>query len=382
MKILIEGSPTFGPRSGVGQYVAYLLKALAEVDTQNQYTIFGFLFFGRPKPPQDIIGKNNIRYKFVRILPGRVFNRLRKNHLAPPVDLLLGSSFDVALFTNFTRLPLALTKRSVVIIYDLSFVLYGQYSERRNRVDLAKNVGASIAKSDHVITISESSKQEIIEYYKIDPRKISIISPAVDHAIFYPRSTQEIIGVKSKFNIKNDYILYTGTLEPRKNIAGILAAYEQLPADLQKKTSLVLAGGKGWKDEGIKALVQAAQIKLDVITTGYVADEDLPALYSGALVFAFPSHYEGFGMPPLEAMACGVPVITSDNSSLPEVVGDAGITVAADDTKALTEAMHTVLVDNTKAAHMSKQGLVQAQRFSWAGSGRQLVHLINEVGKK
>src|SRR5262249_39725898 len=156
----------------------------------------------------------------------------------------------------------------------------------------------------------------------------------LDHDFFYPRPMAEIDTVKRKYAITKPYILYTGTLEPRKNIKGILDAYNALPPQVRATYSMVLAGGRGWLDQEIRAQLADLQ-HLDLLTPGYVPDEDLPALYSGASLFVYPSFYEGFGMPPLEAMACNTPVIAADNSSLPEVVGDAGILVNANDAASL-----------------------------------------------
>lgn len=376
MKILVEGSPLFGKRTGVGQYTTRLLSAAQRQDTTNTYTVFGFLAPGR-KP---VLPNDSFTYKWVRSIPGRVYSRMLKKHVAPAINRLVGNA-DIYLFPNFVRYPLKGKTKSIVVVYDLSFLLHGEHSQDANRTFLTAFVPGSIAESDHVITISENSKREIMEHYGVAAEKISIVSPAVDHDEYRPRSEQEIAPMREKYQLPKNYILYTGTLEPRKNIVGLLDAYANLDPSLQQAYPLVLTGKRGWLDESITQRLEELS-ELPIITTGYVPDEDLPLLYSGANLFVYPSLYEGFGMPPLEAMACGVPVITSDNSSLPEVVGDAGITIAADDTKALTEAMHAVLVDNTKATHMRKQGLTQAQRFNWADSGRKLIDLINEVGKK
>ena len=210
----------------------------------------------------------------------------------------------------------------------------------------------------------------------MNPAKIEIVNPAINHAVHRPASKQSIDRVKTKYGIKGQYILYTGTLEPRKNIVGILEGYSALPKNILSSYTLVLAGGKGWLDEEIEEKLTELK-ELNIIRTGYVADEDLPALYSGATVFVYPSFYEGFGMPPLEAMACGTPVITSNNSSLPEVVGEAGIMIDAKDTKTLTESIEKVISNTKLQNEMIKKGIKQAKKFSGEESAKKLHGLID-----
>ena len=217
----------------------------------------------------------------------------------------------------------------------------------------------------------------------MNPDAVSIVHPAVDHNIYKPRSRQETDTIKKKYSINGSYILYAGTLEPRKNILGILNAYEVLPDSLKNNLHLVLAGGKGWKAEEISSkLHQLISSGEKIIHTGYVPDEDLPPLYSGASLFVYPSFYEGFGMPPLEAMACGVPVITSNNSSLPEVVSDAGIVIDANDTEELTKNIEKILRNPKLAKDLAKKGLEQAKKFTWENSAVKLRDLIEDVGKE
>jgi glycosyltransferase involved in cell wall biosynthesis len=380
MKIIVEGFPLFGKRTGVGQYLKNLLNAALKHDSVNQYIVFGFLFMGRKVPWKDLPTAPNAKYKYVRFMPGRLYNRLRKIGFGLPIDALLRERADVFLFTNFKKLPQVFKDKSIVIIYDISFLTHGHFSEERNRQDLIRNVPKAANEANHIITISQNAKLELKQYFNIDPNKIEIINPAVDHGFFKPQAAKVVNKIKLKYGIRGNYILYTGTLEPRKNIVGILNAYASLEKKLQENCTLVLAGGKGWQDESIYG--RLAELKdLPILTTGYVPDEDLPALYSGASVFVYPSHYEGFGMPPLEAMACGVPVITSDNSSLPEVVGDAGIMIKADDTDALAKNIKKVLTDDKLAQKMRASGLQQAQKFNWDESGKKLVELLEKIGR-
>ncbi len=378
MKVFVEGTPIFRKHTGVGRYTKNLLEALFRLDKTNHYTIFGFLFLGRTKQTP-IPESPRLGYRFIRYLPSKLFNAIVRKLAAPPIDVMLGSRPDVFFFPNFVRYPLPLGSRSVAVIHDLSFVLHGQYTARRNRQFLTRYVPATIKKSQHIIAVSQNAKDEIVSYYGADPNKITVINPAINHDFFNPRPQHEIDAVAKKYTIVKPYILYTGTLEPRKNIAGVLNAYTELSPKVRDSFSMVLAGGKGWLDREIKAQLDALE-HLDIIVTGYVPDEDLPALYSGASLFVYPSLYEGFGMPPLEAMACNTPVIVSDNSSLPEVVGDAGILVDAHDSTALALHIEKVLYDPALADELRRKGLERARAFTWEQSAVKLLAVINRVG--
>lgn len=374
--ILVEGTPAFHSRTGVGQYVFNLCNELFKQDKENKYIIYGYLFLGKKFTSPFKKLPSNVRFKLIRYLPSKIVNIVSRRLSPLPVDLLTATSPDIILFTNFVRGPIVTNTKTVTIIYDLSFILFNEFSNSKNSELLLKQVPKSISKSDKIITISQNSKKEIINQYKVNPAKIEIVNPAINHAVYRPASKQSIDIVKTKYGIKGQYILYTGTLEPRKNIVGILEGYSALPKNILTSYTLVLAGGKGWLDEEIEEKLKELK-ELNIIRTGYVADEDLPALYSGATVFVYPSFYEGFGMPPLEAMACGAPVITSNNSSLPEVVGEAGIMIDAKDTEALAKSIEKVISSKKLQNEMIKKGIKQAKKFSWEESAKKLHGLID-----
>lgn len=373
--VLLEGTPIFGNRTGVGQYVFNLFSALFEIDHRNSYLVYAYLFIGKKlanpfkRPPK------NVHFRLVRYIPSKIVNVISRKISPMPMDLLTFTKPDTILFSNFVRGPVITKARTITIIYDLSFISHKKYANAKNAELLSKQVPISVKKSDIIVTISANSKNEIIKEYGASPDKIKVINPAIDQKIFYPRKKVEIASVKRKYKIEGDYLLYTGTLEPRKNIIGILESYSLLPQNIRDRYGLILAGGKGWLDDGIHSKLKELH-GLNIITTGYVDDEDLPALYSGATVFIYPSFYEGFGMPPLEAMACGAPVVTSNNSSLPEVVGDAGIMVDVDGTKDLTNAIRRVLLDKNLQQKMKKAGILRAKQFSWTKSANKLLEIL------
>lgn len=370
----------FNNRSGVGQYTKRLMEALTLLDFKNNYTVFKFNQWPKPETAKPFDNKQ-VKYRYIRFFPGRIYSALFKFGVSLPIDVLLRESADVIWFPNFIRWPIHNKNiRSLVTIYDISFISHGQFTSPANKKYMLKFVPRSISKASHIITISKNSKKEIVEYFKVDPAKISIVNPAINHSEYYPRPQIEISKIINKYDLPKKYILFVGTLEPRKNIIGLIDAYAALEKDIKDDYSLVLAGGKGWLDSDILGSIQKRQRNGErIIKLGYVEDEDLPILYSGAGLFVFPTFYEGFGMPPLEAMACGTPAITSDNSSLPEVVGSAAIKLPAEDTAGFTREITRVLRDHNLADTMIKAGIKQAGKFSWETSAENLLKVINGV---
>jgi glycosyltransferase involved in cell wall biosynthesis len=380
-KVGIEGIPFFGNLSGVGQYSKSLVESASKQSEDLDFEIVRQWWLHRMfKPP--IQPNQHLKYRLVRWMPPIIYYQaFKRTGLVPPYDLVALREYDAFIFFNFISFPLRKKTPSLVVIYDLSFIYHPEFASPRNLAAMVKFVPESIRSSSKVITISQNSKKEITDYYKVEPSKIEVINPAVDHNIFKRQSAARVAAIKTKYGIRKPYILSVCTLEPRKNLIGVLDAFSMLDEDIKEKYALVLVGGKGWLDDELQAKFNKLSKKYDLVKTGYVPDEDLPALYSGAQVFAYPSFYEGFGMPPLEAMACGTPVITSNNSSLPEVVGDAAISIDANDTKRLSKEIQRVLNDNILSGEMIKKGLVQAKKFDWDTSAIKLINLIEEVAK-
>jgi glycosyltransferase involved in cell wall biosynthesis len=254
-------------------------------------------------------------------------------------------------------------------VYDLIAILFPQYFETHQMIH-SKFILDSIQDDNWVISISQRTKEDLCNYRKdIDPRRV-FVTPLAASDWFYPCKDNLIIEkVRSKYKIPaGQFILSLCTLEPRKNLAHLIRCFSQLvQQEPLKDLRLVLAGGRGWKNDSIFAELTGTDgaIRERVIIAGRVADEDMAALYSGAIAFVYPSLYEGFGLPPLEAMQCGVPVITSNTSSLPEVVGDAGIMVDPKDGDALCQAMLKLVSNGDLRQTMSQKSLEQAKKFSW-----------------
>lgn len=385
-KIYIDGLGLVeGHFSGVGQYILGILRGMDSLIESKKYS-------DNPHPkviviiPRDKVQKfksfefKNISYKRLP-LPFRYVAKLWHNGKMFPLDIWCGKGFYI--FPRFVDMPLLFSK-SALVIYDLSFELYRQYSDERNAIFLSQGVRRSVNNASKIITISENARNEILEFYKIPKSSIVVATPAVDLSHFYKRSSDEIKNIKRKYGIDGDYILALSNLEPRKNLDALVDAYCNLPKEITNNVALLLVGVSGWKTEKLfNKIISKVENGYNIIRPSkYVADKDKPAIISGAKMLVYPSHYEGFGMPPLEALACGVPVITANNSSLPQVVKGAGVMLDSNDIPGLTEAIKKYLND---WQHLSKRmegaGPKQAQKFSWEKSAQVYFDTAAEVEK-
>lgn len=276
-------------------------------------------------------------------------------------DLLHGMGF---------ALPLLWRGPSIVTIFDLSFMRYPQRLKAGRRLYLRTMTQASVRRARRVITISESSKEEIATLLGIPADKIDVAPPGVS-ADFRPLPAEEVSAFREREGLPARLILYVGTLEPRKNLETLVQAYARLPQ--RGAVKLALVGAQGWGMKSLFALIERLNLTQDILLPGYVPRESLPLWYNVAETFAYPSIYEGFGMPPVEAMACGTPVVASNATSLPEAVGSDGILVPPTDVKAWAEALAHLLTDRAARAELALRGQERARRFRWDLTARQTV---------
>ncbi|MDQ3239364.1 MAG: glycosyltransferase family 4 protein, partial [bacterium] len=244
----------------------------------------------------------------------------------------------------------------------------------------------SVANASKIVTISESSKLDIIKYYKVDPKKIVVTYLGYDTETFQPVTDRnKIQEVMKKYNIAQPYILYLGTLQPRKNIVRLIQAFKLLTSDLaisKLGLKLVIVGKKGWLYDEIFAEVKKLNMEEIVVLTGYIQDEEKAAMLSGALLYTLPSLYEGFGIPIIEAMACGTPVVVSRISSLPEVVGEYGILIDPYSVPSIGEGLKLLVTDTELRERMSQQGLKWVKQFDWIHCARITLGVLEGVGRK
>ncbi len=354
MRIAIDTQTTLGQKSGFGFYVKNLTEALAKVDPQNQYVLI------RPKSEKDFSTPERLFWDQVSF-PRRA-TKAR-------VDLLHQPCFSA---------PLFYPGKVVVTCHDLISILFPENLPLASRLFYSKWEPFSYRKASRVIAISYHTKRDIVAFLKIPEEKIRVV-PLAASKDFRPVKSKKILErVQKKYHTGPNYLLDVGTLEPRKNLPFLVRAFA-LAVREGITEKLVITGKKGWYFEGLFKLVDELELNDKIIFTGYVEEGDLAALYSGAKVFVFPSLYEGFGLPPLEAASCGVPVISSNTSSLPEVVGKAGILLPPKDERLWAKNIVKVLKDVPLAKTLSEMGLRQAKKFSWEETARKTIEVYREM---
>lgn len=385
-RIFIEGMGLVDVHfSGVGQYILGILRGLDEQlrHVTDSGALAPEVFVVIPRGTTDRFDSFGFRHLRAKVLPlsahraSKLWNRGRMF----PLDLWCGRG--VYIFPRFVDMPL-LFSRSAVVVYDLSFERFPEFAEPRTASFLSRGVRRSVERASRVITISRSARDEIVDFYHLPPDRVVVATPAADPAQFHRRGDDEIAAVKQRYGISGDYLLSLSNLEPRKNIDGLIDAYCALADRVRETVGLLLVGQVGWRAEGLDAKIaeRVAQGFRIMRPSRYVSDADRPALLSGAKLLVYPSHYEGFGLPALEALACGVPVITSNSSSLPEVVGNLGIMVDSRDTIALRDAIVAALGDYPAlSARIRHDGPAHAARFSWAASARVFLDVAEGLAR-
>ena len=351
-------------RTGTENYSLNLICHLLALPGDHRYR----LYFNRPPTYESRITNHELR-----IMPfPRLWTHLRLSWemaLRPP-DLL---------FVPAHVLPIVHPRRSVVTIHDLGYLYYPQAHRLLDRVYLDLSTRYNARAATHLIADSAATRCDLIERYGIEPDKITVVYPGYDETTFQPvRDEEAIEAVKARYDIAGDYILFVGTLQPRKNLIRLIKAFSLLQYPMSN-IQLLISGKKGWLYEDIFQRVKELGLEEKVVFTGYIPEGDLPALLSGARLFVFPSLYEGFGLPVLEALACGAPVVCSNVSSLPEVAGDAALLVDPLDVEELVAALERVLDDEELRAELIERGFEQVRRFSWERCARETLDVLESV---
>lgn len=296
-----------------------------------------------------------------------------------PYRIFFRSRQDITQCFNFTA-PAGTYGKCVTVIHDMAYLACPQSVRLKTRYWLRASMKRTCRYARHIITVSEFSKQEIMRYLHVAPQRITVVPNAVDHTRYHPHYAKEQVHrAASKYGIRGKYLLYLGTIEPRKNLETLIGAYAMLCMEKEDAPQLVLAGGRGWKCGSIYRKAEQAQLGGRILFTGYVAQEDGPLLMCGAEAFVFPSAYEGFGMPPLEAMACATPVIVSNRAALPEVVGDAGILADPASEASFCLAMKNILEDEAYRERLRTLGLQRAGSFTWEKSAQKLAEVYKKL---
>jgi glycosyltransferase involved in cell wall biosynthesis len=371
MRIGINASKISDVHTGVGRYTSNLCRSILKAGSKNDYYFYAPGRMGNTIPA-NIEGTHlekpaaSIRNNTLRILWEQMVLPIysKKDRL----DLFHYT--DHALSLLFRKCPIIIT------VHDIAYLRLPNLLNTSRKIYKKNILQVSIKKADIIIADSYATKKDIIEYFGIREGKIRVIHLGVESR-FCPISNVEVFRLKN--NIPSKMILNVGTLEPRKNVVSLIRAFKKLREKGVEGYKLVIAGEKGWLYEEIFREVGHSDLNQEILLLGVVRDEDLPLLYNCADIFVYPSLYEGFGLPPLEAMACGIPVITSNTSSLPEVIGDAGIMVDPTDVNALCESMYILLKDKELWNRMRKMGLERSKLFSWEKTAEKILKVYDEV---
>lgn len=379
LKVYFNAGPLLSPRTGIGQYCFRLMSEIEKMQDVEPHFFYAGMWSDKllAQPPVSSNTTKKLKLAIGKLVPNLAYElqqRRRGKSFRAGIEQSGPGIYHEPNFLLFkTKLP------SVVTVHDLSILRYPETHPKERVAFMSKRIGKSILRADRIVTDSEYIRQEIIDQFKIPSEKVvSVLLAASDN--FSPVEGDQLASGLAQFGLQaGQYILAVGTLEPRKNLTTAIRAYASLPDAIRTEIPFVIAGMNGWRTEGldqeISALIQNGQIR----RLGYVPDDALPTLYSGARVFVYPSLYEGFGLPPLEAMACGVPVIVSNRSSLPEVVGDVGLKVDALDIDGLAAAMLSVIENDELAVSLGQRGIERASTFSWRRCAEETLGVYREL---
>ncbi len=358
MRIGIDIQTTLGQKTGFGFYVSNLIKNLRQVSS------YRYIYF-KPQTDEDFSTLKRFWWDQVTIPRLAWQNK---------VDILHQPCFSA---------PVLYRGPIVVTVHDIISILFPQNIPFVSRMFYSRWMPFSYRNADKIIAISQNTKRDIQKILQIPEEKIRVIYLAVSDEFKQRPSLNKIQKAKQRYGIAGDYILHVGTLEPRKNLQFLVKAFFRAQKKYRlSKIKLVITGKKGWYYQGIFTLARKLKMADQIVFTGYVADQDTPLLYAGAKLFVFPSLYEGFGLPPLEAMTVGVPVISSNTSSLPEVVGKGGILLPPKKIDEWAMWIGKIIRNPTLRQNLIKAGRRQAQKFSWTTTARKTVEVYQEVYEK
>lgn len=370
MRVALELQPCCGKRSGIGMYTYELASRMRSGDgLEFAGNVFNFL--GRNDNDSALAGIE-MPIWVQKAMPYGGYRRIW--HRVPIPYQALFPPADLSVFFNFI-VPPRIKGKAIAVIYDMTYLRYPETMNESNLRRIHRDIAYSVARSDRIVTISQFSKREIHELLQVPSEKIEVVYSA-------PSVTAEIAEfqmVQQRLGIRRPYLLYVGTIEPRKNLIRLIQAFNRLKKEAGIPHQLVLAGGSGWKTEEIHRAAETTPFADEIRFTGYLSSGEKNTLYQNADAMIFPSLYEGFGMPPLEAMLFGCPVICADAASLPEIVGRAAELVDPSDVQEIAQGIWRVLSDSGRRAVLIEQGRQQAAQFSWDRSAEKMIKICRET---
>jgi glycosyltransferase involved in cell wall biosynthesis len=386
--LIVEPSAFYPPLSGIGYYTRELLKAYNGLPDHFPIKLLSYRFFLKSwrtpeeeyfaSQAQSLGGSLAVRS---RLVPSLVYNQLRRYALRPPIplDLFRPEKPSIYFFPNYVGEPLIRSKY-VPVIFDFGFLRYPRTLEGKDHLYLKRYVPRTLKRASNVVVISDCIKRELHKAYDFPPEKITVVYPAVDHASFRPDIPFDArASALAKYGLDSGYIFSLSTLEPRKNFPRLIEAYSLLPDSVKIERPLVVAGGQGWKNQDIFATIRRLGLESRIKFLGYISETDRAPLMREAALFVLPSLYEGFGMPVLEAMACGTPVVTSARGALPEVGGKAVVYADPLDVESICRGIRSVLENLGLSKRLSAAGVSRAATFQWSTSGRVLADVFKKA---
>ncbi|MBX4205509.1 MAG: glycosyltransferase family 4 protein [Candidatus Doudnabacteria bacterium] len=352
--------------TGVEHYASELIRNLASLDTKNEYNLY---FRTQPLEKFKHL-PNNFRLRLIPFPKFWTQTRLAFELLLHPVDVFM---------LPIQALPFIHPKNSVITVHDIAYEFFPEAFPKFMLFYLKLTTRFGVRAAKKIIAVSESTKNDIVKQYHIDPKKITVVHLGVGEG-YKPLPYEQVQPVLDNFGLSfKKYILFIGTMQPRKNLVRLMEAYISLRQKHHLEEKLVICGRRGWLWEPILKKIKEVNLSDAIKFLDYVDDADLPALYNGASLLTLPALYEGFGLPPLEAMACGTPVVVSNISSLPEVVGDAGVLVDPNSVNSIAEGLLRVLIDKNLQNEMSKKGIEQAKKFTWSATARKTLEVLESL---
>ena len=376
LRVLLNDRVLWGPRTGIGHYVSELIRGIPSADPAIRLLPFCQKFLGWV-PLMRRAGRRSGGDG--RRLPSRVRQLIEKTYQA--AFRYAGRLRGCVLYHEPCHIPGPWPGVTLTTIHDLSVLRFPEWHPADRVRWYANEFQNALARSHHFVAVSEFTKREMIELLGIAPNRITAIAHA-PRPPFHPHPRDQVAAWLARQHLPAEYLLFVGTIEPRKNLDGILAAYARLPVSTRDRFPLLVAGPTGWGRDRIEGLITRHGVPAHVRVLGYQDDQALGFLYAGAKALVWPTFYEGFGLPPLEAMASGTPVIAANNSSLPEVVGDAGLLVDPQSVPQILDAMQAILDDPALAARLSAEGLRRSQGFSWARCAKQHAELYRRLAAR
>lgn len=370
MRIGIDARLVFYSRAGIGQYITHLTKALARLNP----TDVSFTMLQSRKDDSKITDHKRF---------GRVSLWTPSHHRLEQPALRFETSrlgLDLLHSPDFIP-PFKRNYKSVITVHDLAFLLYPQFMTKESARYYGQ-IDQAVRSTDHIIAVSHATKQDLSKLLGVPDQKVTVIYEGINPQYGPLDKAEAAAMVQKQWNLEPGFIFFISTIEPRKNVPTLLRAYRMLRDRYKSKARLVLAGKPGWLYEEVDSSVHQLNLEDDVIFLGRVSDEEVNYLYNAASMVVYPSFYEGFGLPPLEAMRCGTPVIASNIKVMLEVVGDAAILIDPHDDEALAVAMHRILSDDHLRQDLISKGFVRAQKFSWDQAARETMNVYRKVAQK